>query len=47
MYEALGNCGLLDQLIAEGKEYLFISNVDNLGATVDLSILEYMVKNDR
>jgi UTP--glucose-1-phosphate uridylyltransferase len=46
MYEALGNCGLLDQLIAEGKEYLFVSNVDNLGATVDLSILEYMIEND-
>jgi UTP--glucose-1-phosphate uridylyltransferase len=34
---------LLDQLIAAGKEYIFISNVDNLGATVDLNILQQMV----
>lgn len=25
-----------------GKEYLFVSNVDNLGAVVDLNILEHM-----
>lgn len=34
---------MLDQLIAAGKEYIFISNVDNLGATVDLNILQQMV----
>jgi len=41
--DALNNSGLLDQLIAAGKEYIFISNVDNLGATVDLNILQQMV----
>jgi UTP--glucose-1-phosphate uridylyltransferase len=44
MYEALGNSGLLDKLLEMGKEYLFVSNVDNLGATVDPVILAHMVK---
>ncbi|CAI4063409.1 hypothetical protein SKDZ_08G0300 [Saccharomyces kudriavzevii ZP591] len=35
--------GELDNLIARGKEFLFVSNVNNLGATVDLNILSYMV----
>lgn len=33
-------------MIAQGKEYLFVSNVDNLGATVDLNILHHMVESD-
>ena len=37
LFESLNNSGVLDQLLAEGKEYLFVSNVDNLGATVDTS----------
>ncbi|KAE8300631.1 UTP--glucose-1-phosphate uridylyltransferase [Larimichthys crocea] len=37
------NCGLLDKLIAEGKEYIFVSNIDNLGATVDLFILHHLM----
>lgn len=32
VYTSLVQSGLLDQLISEGKEYLFISNSDNLGA---------------
>ncbi|KAJ3086120.1 UTP-glucose-1-phosphate uridylyltransferase [Quaeritorhiza haematococci] len=42
MYESLVNSGLIDQLIEQGKEYIFVSNVDNLGATVDLNILYHM-----
>eukprot|EP01117_Protostelium_nocturnum_P020387 TRINITY_DN9142_c0_g1_i1.p1 TRINITY_DN9142_c0_g1~~TRINITY_DN9142_c0_g1_i1.p1 ORF type:complete len:503 (-),score=164.06 TRINITY_DN9142_c0_g1_i1:239-1747(-) len=42
VYRALQNSGLLDQLLAEGREYVFISNIDNLGATVDWEILQYM-----
>ncbi|GBO39719.1 UTP--glucose-1-phosphate uridylyltransferase [Araneus ventricosus] len=38
-YEAFYNSGLLEMFIANGREYCFISNIDNLGATVDLSIL--------
>jgi len=34
---------LLDKLIAAGKEYIFISNVDNLGAVVDLNIMQTMI----
>lgn len=29
--------------MAEGKEYIFVSNVDNLGATVDEKILQHMI----
>ena len=32
LYNALLHSGVLDQLLAEGKEYLFVSNSDNLGA---------------
>jgi len=34
-------CGLLDEFKKQGKDYVFISNVENLGATVDTKILEY------
>lgn len=45
VFAALYNSGLVDTLLAQGKEYLFVSNVDNLGATVDLNILNHMDKN--
>lgn len=32
LYTSLHRSGKLDQLLAEGKEYLFVSNSDNLGA---------------
>lgn len=38
LYRALDRSGVLDSLLAQGKELLFISNVDNLGATVDLNV---------
>ena len=31
--------------MAEGKEYLFVSNSDNLGATVDLKILKHFAES--
>ncbi|KAG2031578.1 UTP-glucose-1-phosphate uridylyltransferase [Suillus americanus] len=43
LYNALLYSGVLDQLIAEGKEYLFVSNSDNLGAVVDEKILQHMI----
>jgi len=43
LYDALSNSGLLDRLLAAGKEYIFVSNVDNLGAVVDLNILQHMI----
>ncbi|KAI6653880.1 UTP--glucose-1-phosphate uridylyltransferase-like isoform X3 [Oopsacas minuta] len=41
-YQSYINSGLCDEFLKMGKEYLFISNIDNLGATVDLKILNYM-----
>lgn len=38
VFPSLDNSGKLDELLAQGKEYVFIANSDNLGAIVDLSI---------
>jgi UTP--glucose-1-phosphate uridylyltransferase len=38
---SLATSGELRRLIDEGYRYLFVSNIDNLGATIDLSILGY------
>jgi len=45
-YTSLVSTGLLDQLISEGIHYVFISNADNLGATLDPSILTYFASGD-
>ncbi|KAH7096496.1 UTP--glucose-1-phosphate uridylyltransferase [Auriculariales sp. MPI-PUGE-AT-0066] len=42
LFDAMRNSGLLDNLLAAGKEYVFVSNVDNLGADVDLKILKHL-----
>jgi len=42
-YESFQKSGLLKQFINEGREYLFLSNIDNLGATIDLGILNRLV----
>lgn len=42
-YESFSNSGLLRQFIEKGREYCFISNIDNLGATVDLNILNLLL----
>jgi len=44
VFRSFANSGLLEQLIKDGKEYVFISNVDNLGATVDFNILSHLLK---
>ncbi|EJW03698.1 hypothetical protein EDEG_00186 [Edhazardia aedis USNM 41457] len=46
LFYSLKRSGLLDELISEGKEYLFISNIDNMAATVDCKILNYVVENN-
>lgn len=43
IYTSFSNSGLLDKLLAEGKEYIFVSNIDNLGATVDLFIIHHLM----
>lgn len=45
-YEAFANSGLLEEFIKQGKEYVFISNIDNLGATVDLNILNFLTGSE-
>jgi len=44
-FESFAASGILDQLLSMGKEYVFVSNVDNLGAIVDTSILQHMVES--
>ena len=39
IYDSFANSGLLDRFIRDGKEFVFVSNIDNLGATIDLRIL--------
>ena len=46
IYTALITSGTLPALLQKGYEYAFISNADNLGAVVDLSILGYFVDNE-
>jgi len=46
IYAAMDGSGLLDSLIEKGIVYAFISNSDNLGATVDAAIPTYMQKKD-
>ncbi|KAK6631834.1 UTP--glucose-1-phosphate uridylyltransferase [Polyplax serrata] len=43
-YESFSNSGYLKQFIDEGREFCFISNVDNLGATIDLNILAHVLQ---
>ncbi|KAF2669384.1 UTP--glucose-1-phosphate uridylyltransferase [Microthyrium microscopicum] len=43
VFEALYNSGTLDKLLERGVEIVFLSNADNLGAVVDLRILQHMV----
>lgn len=46
IYIALLTSGTLDALLAQGYEYAFVSNSDNLGAVVDYRILGYFAQNN-
>jgi UTP--glucose-1-phosphate uridylyltransferase len=46
IYASLFRSGLLENLINQGKEYIFISNIDNLSATVDLKVLYHLMNQD-
>merc|ERR1719225_307893 len=46
-YRSFSNSGLLDKFISQGKKYCFVSNIDNLGATVDLNILNMVISQSR
>jgi len=45
IYASLIGSGMLDRLIADGIKYLFVSNSDNLGATLDLKLLNYFAES--
>ncbi len=44
IYPALLSSGMLDALLDAGYEYAFVSNVDNLGAVLDIGILGYFAQ---
>jgi phosphoglucomutase len=46
LYAALYGSGKLDELIAGGAKYMFVSNSDNLGATLDVQLLTYFAQGD-
>jgi UTP--glucose-1-phosphate uridylyltransferase len=46
IYSCLKNQGLMDRLLSKGREILFVSNADNLGAVADSKIAHYMLSND-
>ncbi|CAK0823462.1 unnamed protein product [Prorocentrum cordatum] len=41
LYPAMLGSGALDKLLSAGLKYMFVSNSDNLGATMDLKLLSY------
>ncbi|MGK0185462.1 MAG: UDP-N-acetylglucosamine pyrophosphorylase [Verrucomicrobiales bacterium] len=47
IYAALAGSGWLKRLLAAGVRYAFVSNSDNLGATLDLALLDYFAKSDQ
>lgn len=47
VYHCLRDSGLLDKFLAEGRRYMFVSNIDNLGARIDLKILHKVVSENR
>jgi UTP--glucose-1-phosphate uridylyltransferase len=46
IYSCIKHQGLMDRLLKEGKEILFVSNADNLGAVVDPKIAHTMLEED-
>jgi len=45
-YPSFSNSGLLEEFINEGRDYVFLSNIDNLGATVDLNLVNHIFHKD-
>ena len=45
VYPALVGSGWLERLLGEGVNYAFVSNCDNLGATLDLELLAFFVES--
>lgn len=47
LYPSLLGSGWLDRLLADGVKYMFVSNSDNLGASLDLDLLGYFASSDK
>lgn len=47
VYRSLQNAGLLDRFIEEGKHWIFISNIDNIGAVPDPKILCWLEEQEK
>jgi UDP-N-acetylglucosamine pyrophosphorylase len=47
LYPSLLGSGWLDRLLAEGVRHLFVSNSDNLGASLDLRLLSYFADSNK
>ncbi len=45
IYPSLLGSGLLECLLNDGKKFLFVSNSDNLGATLDLRLLDFFANS--
>merc|ERR1719353_1533095 len=45
LYPAMLGSGTLDRLVDAGYQYMFVSNSDNLGATMDLKLLTYFAES--
>jgi UDP-N-acetylglucosamine pyrophosphorylase len=46
LYPCVVASGLLERLLTQGIRFLFVSNADNLGATVDARLLTYFAQSD-
>ena len=46
LYAAIYSGGILQKLLDKGYRYAFISNIDNLGATLDTAVLGYFAKKE-
>lgn len=47
LYPALLGSGRLDQLLAQNVKFCFVSNADNLGASLDLDLLNYFARSNK
>lgn len=47
LYPSLLGSGWLDRLLQSGVKYMFVSNSDNLGASLDLDLLGYFAASDK
>lgn len=46
LFQSLYDKNILEKLIEDKYEYLFVSNIDNLGSTINFRILDNIIQND-